>query len=341
MGRKSGSLLNYIIVRLLLTLPMVFILLTLVFVLLRVAPGDPASAMLGGHASSEVIEELREQMGLDDPILVQYGRYLTDVCRGDFGISFRFKVPVWDLIRYRLSATLELVTCGFIVAVIIGLSVGVFSANRRGKIWDFLGDSYGILSYAFPIFWIGIMAQLLFGVYLGWLPTSGRFPGVVIPPATHTGLFLIDSLLEGRLDKFLVALKYLVLPSLILGIAISGIFARMVRTNMLQTLKADYVVAARARGVKERWVSLRHGLRNALVPVVTMLGLQFAVLLGGAVLTETTFSWPGLASFLVQRLLERDYPSVQGIVTVFALMVAGVSIIIDIINALIDPRIRY
>jgi len=341
MARHSGSLLNYIAVRLLLTLPMVFILLTLVFVLLRVAPGDPAAAMLGAHASIEVIEELRQQMGLNDPILVQYVRYLADVARGDLGVSFRFKVPVWDLIKHRLTATLELVLCAFVLAVVIGLGVGIFSATRRGTVWDFLGDTYGILTYAFPIFWLGVMAQLLFAIQLDWLPTSGRFPAYLVPPARHTGLYLVDSLLEGRLDKFLAAVRHLVLPATVLGLYISGIFARMVRTNMLQTLKADYILAARARGVKERWVTLRHGLRNALVPVVTMLGLQFAMLLGGAVLTETTFNWPGMASFLVERLLERDYPSVQGIVTVFALMVAAVSILIDVINALVDPRIRY
>ncbi len=341
MGPKSGSLFNYIIVRLLLTIPMILILLTLVFVLLRVVPGDPALAMLGTHASMQVVEELRQQMGLNDPILVQYGRFLADVVRGDLGVSFRFKVPVWDLISHRLTATLELVLFAFTVAVIIGVAIGVFSARRRGTGWDFAGNLYGMLTYAFPIFWLGIMAQMLFAVKLGWLPTSGRFPGAMVPPVAHTGLYLIDSLIEGRLDKFLVALRQLVLPGTVLGIAISGVFARMVRTNMLQTLKSDYVLAARARGVKERWVGLRHGLKNALVPVITVLGLQFAILLGGAVLTESTFSWPGLGSFLVQRLLERDYPSVQGIVTVFALMVAVVSIVIDVINALIDPRIRY
>jgi len=341
MSRRSGSLLNYIVVRLLLTIPMIFILLTMVFVLLRVVPGDPALAMLGTHASMDVINELRQQMGLNDPILVQYGRYLGDVLRGDLGVSFRFKVPVWDLIKRRLTATMELVLFSFTVAVLLGVAIGVFSANRRKTAWGFAGNVYGILTYAFPIFWLGIMAQIFFAVKLGWLPTGGRFPGALITPVTHTGLYLIDSLLEGRLDKFLVAFRHLIMPGIILGIVISGVFARMVRTNMLQTLKSDYVVAARARGVKERWVGLRHGLKNALVPVVTVLGLQFAILLGGAVLTETTFNWPGLGNFLVQRLLERDYPSVQGVVTVFALMVGAVSIVIDIVNALIDPRIRY
>ncbi len=341
MSSKSGSLFNYVIVRLLLTIPMILILLTLVFVLLRVVPGDPALAMLGTHASMEVVEDMREQMGLNDPIIVQYGRFLADIVRGDLGVSFRFKVPVWDLIQHRLTATLELVFFAFTVAVVLGVLIGQFSARRRGTGWDFAGNLYGMLTYAFPIFWLGIMAQIFFAVKLGWLPSSGRFPGAVVPPATHTGLYLIDSLIEGRLDKFLLTLRHLVLPGTILGIAISGIFARMVRTNMLQTLKSDYVLASRARGVKERWVAMRHGLKNALVPVVTVLGLQFAIMLGGAVLTETTFNWPGLGNFLVQRLLERDYPSVQGIVTVFALMVAAVSIVIDIINALIDPRIRY
>ncbi|RJQ10446.1 MAG: ABC transporter permease [Bacillota bacterium] len=338
---KPSSLLNYIVLRLLLTLPMLFILLTLVFVLLRVAPGDPAAAMLGAHASVEVIDELRERMGLNRPLVVQYFDFIGDTLRGDLGKSFRFEVPVWDLVKHRLTATLELVFFAFLIAVVIGLAVGIFSANRRGTVWDLGGNVYGILTYAFPIFWLGIMCQLFFAVKLGWLPTSGRFTGFLSPPAMHTGLYVVDSLIEGRFDKLVTSLRYLALPASVLGVYISGIFARMVRTNMLQTLKSDYVQAARARGVKERWVSLRHGLKNALVPVVTVLGLQFALLLGGAVLTETTFSWPGLGSFLVGRLLERDYPAVQGIVTVFALGVVIMSIVIDIVNALIDPRIRY
>ncbi len=338
---KPGSLINYIIVRLLLTVPMLFILLTLVFILLRVAPGDPAAAMLGAHASIEVIEQMREQMGLNRPLYVQYFAFLGDVLTGDLGKSFRFGIPVWDLIKHRLTATIELVLFAFTVAALIGLAVGVFAASRRGTVWDVSGDFYGILTYAFPIFWLGIMCQMLFAVELGWLPTSGRFSGFIDPPVMRTGLYVVDSLLEGRLDKLVVALRHLIMPGAVLGLYISGIFARMVRTNMLQTLKSDYVLAARARGVRERWVLLRHGLKNALVPVVTVLGLQFALLLGGAVLTETTFSWPGVGSFLVDRLLERDYPAVQGIVTVFALGVILVSILIDIVNALIDPRIRY
>jgi len=334
-------LFNYIVVRLLLAPPMVLILLTIVFVLLRVAPGDPAAAMLGAKASHQVLEQLREQMGLNLPLHTQYFNYLRDVARGDLGKSFRFQVPVWELIKNRLTATAELVVFGFVIAVALGLAIGIFAANRRGTVWDFSGNLYGILTYAFPIFWLGMMFQLFFAVKLGWLPTSGRFPGFLDPPVKVTGFYTIDSLVEGSFDKLLAALRYLVLPAGTLGLYISGIFARMVRTNMLQTLKADYVEAARARGVLERWVTIRHGLKNALVPVVTMLGLQFALSLAGAVLTETTFNWPGLANFLVGRLLERDYPAVQGIVTVFALMVVTVSIVIDVINALIDPRIRY
>lgn len=341
MAGKSTSLLNYVFVRLLLTVPMFLILLTLVFILLRVAPGDPAAAMLGAHASIDVLEQMREQMGLNEPLYVQYFTFLGDVLSGDLGESFRFGVPVWDLIKHRLTATIELVLFGFVFAVAIGLAVGTFAARRRGTVWDLAGDFYGILTYAFPIFWLGIMCQMLFAVKLGWLPTSGRFTGFIDPPVMRTGLYVIDSLLEGRLDKLVIALRYLALPAGVLGLYISGIFARMIRTNLLQTLKSDYVHAARARGVRENWVVFRHGLKNALIPVVTVLGLQFALMLGGAVLTETTFSWPGLGSFLVGRLLERDYPAVQGIVTIFALGVIIVSILIDVVNALIDPRIRY
>jgi len=221
---KAGSLINYILVRLLLTIPMLLILLTLVFILLRVAPGDPAAAMLGAHASVEVLEQMREQMGLNRPLYVQYFSFLGDVLTGDLGESFRFGIPVWDLIKHRLTATIELVLFGFTTAVLIGLAVGIFAANRRGTVWDVTGDFYGILTYAFPIFWLGIMCQLLFAVKLGWVPTSGRFSGFLDPPAMRTGLYVIDSLLEGRLDKLAVALRHLAMPAGVLGLYISGIF---------------------------------------------------------------------------------------------------------------------
>ncbi|MEQ8963822.1 MAG: ABC transporter permease, partial [Coleofasciculus sp. C2-GNP5-27] len=210
-----------------------------------------------------------------------------------------------------------------------------------GTVFDLGGRLFGIITYALPIFWAGMIVQLIFAVQLGWFPLGGRFPASATPPPELTGLYTVDSLLNGNFNQFLTALYYLTLPSLTLGILLSGIFERIVRVNLKQTLKADYVEAARARGIQERTILLRHALKNALIPVITVMGLTFASLLGGAVLTEVTFSWPGLANRLYEAIQLRDYPTVQGIMVFFGAIVVIASIAIDIINALIDPRIRY
>ncbi len=339
MGEGRG-LASYILTRLLLAIPTVLILLTIVFLILRVAPGDPAQAMLGAKAPPSQLQKLRQHMGLNKPIYLQYIDYISGIFQGDLGKSFQFNTPMWELIKPRLMATLELVIYGFTIAVGLGVFLGKESAKREGSWGDFLGDLYGITIYAFPIFWIGIMCQLIFGVQLGWLPTSGRF-GAMAPPQTITGLYTLDSLLQGQIDKFVIAAKHLIMPSAVLGIYISGIFTRITRTNMLQTLKEDYIEAAEARGIKEKLIIRKYALKNALLPLITIMGLQFALTLAGAVLTEVTFNWPGMADFIVSRAIERDYPAVQATVTVFAILVASVSVLIDIGIGVLDPRIRF
>lgn len=340
MANKAG-LGSYILVRLLLLIPTVLVLLSLVFIVLRVAPGNPAVAHLGPKATEEAVARLEERFGLDQPIYVQYIDYVIGVFQGDLGESFRFRRPLWPILKPRLMATFELAIYSFIIAIGLGVFIGQASAKRRGTIIDFFGNLYGIVIYAFPIFWLGMMIILFVSVQWELLPASGRFSPRVATPETVTGLYTIDALLEGSIYKFVTALKYLALPAFTLGIYVSGVFARMTRTNMLQTLQADYVEAAKARGIGNRKVTMNYAFKNALIPIFTAIGLQFALTLAGAVLTEHTFGWPGMANFLVEMVKERDYMAVQGAATVFAFIVAITSIIIDVVNGFIDPRIRY
>jgi peptide/nickel transport system permease protein len=339
-GRGRGSLRAYLLTRLALTVPLLLLLLTATFLLLRVAPGDPVTATLGERVSDTRAAQLRASLGLDDPLWKQYGRYLADVAQGDFGRAITTKIPVSKTIGKQFPATLELTLAAMVVAVSLGLLVGALSARFRDTPLDVGGRLLGIVLYAAPIFWLGILFQLLFSVKLGWLPTGGR-TAPFAEPRHLTGLYTVDSLLTGDLHAFSEALRYLALPALTLGLVIGGVFVRLVRVNMLQTLRADFVEAARARGIPERHVVFGHALKNALVPVIAVVGLQFALLLSGAVLTETTFTWPGIGKSLYDFLGDRDYTAVQGLVTFYACFVVGVSLLIDVVSAWVDPRIRY
>jgi peptide/nickel transport system permease protein len=336
----GGSLARYILTRLVLVAPMLIILLTTTFLLLRVAPGDPVTATLGDRVSEVRADAIRRSLGLNRPLWRQYVDYLGHVVHGDFGKAITTNRSVGSTIADRFPATLELTLAALIVAIVVGVGIGALSARFRDTPMDVGGRILGILLYAAPIFWLGIMLQLLFAVKLGWFPSGGRI-APFSEPRTVTGLYTVDALLTANWSAFWSALRYLALPAITLGVAIGGIFIRLVRVNMIQTLKADYVEAARARGVPERQVVLRHAFRNALVPVVTIVGLQFALLLSGAVLTETTFTWPGIGLSLYQFLQDRDYIGVQGLVTFYALFVVIVSLLIDLVSAWVDPRIRY
>jgi peptide/nickel transport system permease protein len=311
------NLLRYAITRILLTIPMLLILLTLVFVVLRVMPGDPVSAMLGGHAPDWVIEERKEQLGLNRPIVVQYFEYLGQLARLDLGNSMIFNQKVTQPIKEKLAATLELTLTGMLFTLLIGVPLGAYAASRRRTGQDF-------------------------GIRLKWLPVSGRTSArLLVSTFEITGFYTIDTLIRGNLPALWDVIVHLFLPSLTLGLVLSGVFVRLTRANMLDVLKSDYVLAARARGIPERRVVYRHALKNAFIPILTMLGLQFAILLSGAILTENTFSWPGMGRLLVERIYLRDYPTVQGVIAVFAIMVSAISLLVDLIYALIDPRVRY
>lgn len=336
----GSGLRRYLLVRVLFTIPMVLILLTVVFLLLRVAPGDPVTATLGTRLPPDEIAERKEALGLNDPVYVQYVRYLGGALVGDFGDPLTDRRDVLEIIADTAPATFELVAFAMVVAVVVGVGVGALSGRLRDTPFDIGGRLFGIIIYATPIFWFGLLAQLYFSVNLGWFPTAGRV-GAFNAPEDITGFYVLDSILTADWEALGSTLYHLILPGVTLGLVIGGIFVRLVRVNMLQTLRADYVESARARGVRERTVVVRHGFRNAMVPIVTIMGLQFALLIGGAILTETVFSWPGIGRAVVEYIGARDYSAVQGIVTFIALVVAVISLLIDVINGLVDPRVRY
>jgi peptide/nickel transport system permease protein len=341
------TLKTYVVTRILLTIPMILILLTTVFIVMRVLPGDPVQMHFEKAASPEVINAMRIQLGLDKPILIQYFDYIAGLFRGDLGKSMQDFSPVGQQIFSAFPATLELAICSMTIAVLTGIFLGVEASKSYGKPKDHLIRFVGIITYAIPVFFLGMVFQLIFGVYLHWLPTGGRIAPGMEPTGltignTHiaTGLYTIDSLLGANPIQFFNSIRYLLLPSLTLGIVLCGIFIRLTRTNMFETIRLDFVTAAKARGLKDSTVTYRYALRNAFLPILTMMGLQFALLLGGAVLTETTFSWPGLGRYLVDRISFRDYTAIQGVVVVFGVFVAFVSLIVDLLYAYLDPRIR-
>jgi len=339
---RLKSLQYYLIARVLFAPLMIWTITTVVFLLLRATPGDPADAILGNRAPEEAKRALREQLGLNQPLWTQYLSYLGNLLHLDLGSSLTSRgLPVWQVIKDYFPATVELSLFSMIVALAVGVSIGIVSANLNGTIFDAGGRLFGIITYSLPLFWVGMLLQLIFAVNLGWFPLGTRFPLNSTPPQVITGLYTLDSLLRGNIPQLFQALHYLALPSLTLGVLLSGIFERIVRVNLKETLQADYVEAARARGIPERRILFAHALKNAMIPVITILGLTFAALLGGAVLTEVTFSWPGLGNRLYEAISSRDYPTVQGIMVFFGVIVVIASILIDVVSAYIDPRIKY
>lgn len=340
--KRTASLRAYLITRILLAVPMLLILLTVVFLLMRVAPGDPISAALGGRVSQEELDRRRHEAGFDRPMVVQYIDYLKDVATLNLGTTIVDNRPLTEVIVQNGAATLELTFFAMIVAIVSGVGIGLVAGRYRDTWLDIGGRMFGIVMYAAPVFFLGFLAQLTFGKWLGWLPTSGRASPVVTADLhTHTNLFVVDSIIDRNWEALGDVLRHLVMPAMVLGLVIGGVFIRLVRVNLLQTMKGDYVEAARARGVSERNVVFRHAFKNALVPVITVMGLEIAVLLSGAVLTEQTFNWPGIGAELVRYLNNRDYVAVQGIIVVTGIVVVFLSLVIDILNAWIDPRIRY
>jgi peptide/nickel transport system permease protein len=345
---------------------MILILLTMVFLLIRVLPGDPVMLHFEKNVNPVAVEQMRHQLGLDKPLWQQYFDYLLGIFRGDLGLSMQDYSSVGQQIFSAFPATLELAIYSMIIAASLGIVLGVQASKAYNRPQDHVIRIFGIVTYAIPVFFLGMVLQLTLGIGLHWLPVGQRFnPTIGIPQSPwyvdlntpfstalipslfkitsvhlSTGLYTFDSLLEGNIFKFVESLRYLCLPSLTLGLVLSGVFIRLTRSNMFETLRLDFVTAARARGLRETRVTYGYALRNAFLPVLTMVGLQFAALLGGAVLTETTFSWPGLGRYIVDRINFRDYTAIQGAVIVFGLFVSIVSLAVDLLYAYLDPRIR-
>ncbi|MEB3261322.1 MAG: ABC transporter permease [Cyanobacteriota bacterium] len=343
MGRQL-VLLRYLMARLALAPLMLWLIASLVFLLLRVAPGDPIDALLGTRAPEAARAALRAQLGLDRSLAEQYGQFLSQLLRGDLGTSLTNQQPVAEVIRHSLPASLELGGTALVIAAVVGLAVGFSGIARpEGKL-DLAGRLYGVGTYALPPFWAAMVVQLVFAVWLGWLPVGGRFPTTLLPPDA-SGFYLLDGLQQGLSgggwQTLGGALRHLLLPAGTLGLLLSGIFANSLRLNLRRNLASDHVEAARSRGLGEARVVLRHALPNALLPVLTITGITVASLIGGALLIEVTYSWPGIAFRLQEAIGQRDYPLVQGIVVVVAALVVLVSLVVDLLVALLDPRVSY
>jgi peptide/nickel transport system permease protein len=313
---------RYVVRRLLLLVPVLLGVSVIIFMVLHLSPGDPAEIMLGSQATQADLERLRAELGLTQPLYVQYVHWLGLVARGDLGRSIWMKRPVLGEVLGRFKATLILTGAALVLSTAGGLALGIASAVRPNSPLDRLSAVASLFGASMPVFWLGIVLMVIFALWLGWLPASGMF-------APYGGGDLLD------------LLAHLALPAVTLAAASVTIIARLTRSTMLETLGQDYIRTARAKGVVERAVVLRHGLKNALIPIVTVVGVQAGYLLGGAVLTETVFAWPGVGTLMVQGILARDFPLVQGCVLVVALSFVLINLMVDLLYAWLDPRIRY
>ena len=335
------ELFKYILSRIALLPIMLWIISSLVFILLRIAPGDPVDAILGTRANEFARESLRIKLGLDKPLINQYLEYLNHLIHGNLGTSLNTQEPVKIIISKALPASIELAIFAILIASLVGYLIGFFGAlNPEGKI-DLFGRIFGIGTYAIAPFWAAMIIQIIFAVLLGWLPIGGRFPPGMIAPPSITGFLILDSLLNKNIETLFSSFKHLILPSFTLGILLSGIFSRSLRLNLEEVLKKDYIEAAESRGIKDSRILIKHALPNTLLPILTITGLTVSSLIGGALLIEITFSWPGIALGLQDAINQRDYPVVQGIVVIISSLVVIISVGIDIVIAYIDPRISY
>ncbi len=335
------ALFKYIFSRLALLPIMLWIISSLVFILLRVAPGDPVDAILGTRANEFARESLRIKLGLDKPLINQYLEYLNHLIHGNLGISLNTQEPVKIIIAKALPASIELAIFAILIASSIGYLIGFLGAVRPESKTDFFGRIFSIGTYALPPFWAAMLIQIIFAVLLGWLPIGGRLtPGIITPPPV-TGFLILDSILNKNIETFFSSFIHLILPSVTLGILLSGIFSRSLRLNLENILKRDYIEAAKSRGINNSRILLKHALPNTLLPILTITGLTVSSLIGGALLIEITFSWPGIALGLQEAINQRDYPVVQGIVVIISSLVVMISVSIDIAIAYIDPRVSY
>ncbi|MDX1771476.1 MAG: ABC transporter permease [Planococcaceae bacterium] len=333
-------MLHYIGRRLLQLIPVLLGMTFVVFMIIRAIPGDPAQVILGQQATKDAIEALRAKLGLDNPWYVQYFDYLGDLLKGNLGESLRTSTPVQEEIWPYLAATFELSLFAIVIAVVIGVNAGIISAWFQNSWFDYTAMILALVGVSMPIFWLGLMMQYVFGIELGILPTSGR-EEVRSPVDSITNLYVLDTILQGRFDQLSVVLKHLIMPGLALATIPMAIIARMTRSSMLEVMRSDYVRTARAKGQKMFWVVYKHALKNAIIPVLTIIGLQMGLLLGGAILTESIFAWPGIGRYIYEAINFRDYPVIQSGILVVAFIFVMINLLIDILYSMIDPRIKY
>ncbi|MDH2436537.1 ABC transporter permease subunit [Pokkaliibacter sp. MBI-7] len=334
-------MLQFIFRRLLLVVPTFIGITLLTFFLIRLIPGDPIELLAGERGVDPARHAmLMAQMGLDQPILVQYMHYIADVLRGNLGTSISTREPVLHEFLTLFPATVELSLCATLFAIIIGLPAGILAAVKRGSVFDHSVMTISLTGYSMPIFWWALLLMLVFSVNLGWTPVSGRID-VTYWVDDVTGFMLIDSLLSDDKGAFLSTLSHLILPSIVLGTIPLAVIARMTRSSMLEVLGEDYIRTARAKGLAPKRVIFIHALRNALIPVITVIGLQVGTLLAGAILTETIFAWPGVGKWLIEAIHRRDYPVVQGGILIVATLIILVNLLVDILYGVVNPRIRH
>ncbi|MGJ5871019.1 dipeptide ABC transporter permease DppB [Serratia sp. OLHL2] len=337
-------MLQFILRRLGLVIPTFIGITLLTFAFVHMIPGDPVTIMAGERGiSAERHAQLMAEMGLDKPLYQQYFSYVSNVLHGDLGTSLKSRISVWSEFVPRFQATLELGLCAMIFAVLVGIPVGVLAAVKRGSVFDHTAVGISLTGYSMPIFWWGMMLIMLVSVQLNLTPVSGRISDTVFLDDSHplSGFMLIDTLIWGEPGDFIDAVMHMILPAIVLGTIPLAVIVRMTRSSMLEVLGEDYIRTARAKGVSRLRVIVVHALRNALLPVVTVIGLQVGTMLAGAILTETIFSWPGLGRWLIDALQRRDYPVVQGGVLLVACMIILVNLLVDVLYGVVNPRIRH
>jgi peptide/nickel transport system permease protein len=333
-------MIGYLLRRAVGTIPVIVMISLLVFLLIHAAPGDPADLLLSDQASTQDIAEARHQWGLDQPIYVQYFRFLINLLQGNFGTSFRYSDPVITLIGERLPATIELAFASLLIAVALGVPLGVWAGAKPNSWADNFGSFFGFFGISMPSFWFGIMLILVVAGYLNWLPSSGRST-YGIARGSESGFYIVGSLLAGNFKAAWDGIAHIIMPAIALGTNMMGIIMRVTRSAVLEVMHEDYVRTARAKGVDESTVLWRHVLRNALVPVVTVGGLELGTLLSGSIIVETVFAWPGSGSLLISAIQSRDYPLITGTVIIYTLAFVAINFMIDILYAAVDPRIRF
>ena len=335
------NIVSFLIRRLLGLVVVMFGVSIITFAVSHLVPADPAVVALGDHATDEQIAEFRAEYGLDQPLTTQYFVYVDGLLHGDLGRSIRTRRPVIDDLKDFVPATIELSLAALLVALVIGIPAGIWSAIERNRLPDHLVRLFSLAGGSLPIFWLGlILIGILYG-QLGWLPSGGRIDQFLDAPPTVTGLFVVDSLLAGDVEKLQSSLYHLILPAFTLGYFSTSVIARMTRSSMLEVLRQDYMTAARAKGLKRSGVILKHGLRNALIPTLTVIGVTFGSLLSGAVLTETIFSWPGLGRYATSSALNLDFPAVMGVTLLAAVIYPLANLLVDLGYHWLDPRVRY